>query len=319
MDINFCHSLEKAMQDKGFYIKGNINYQKEGIQRFRDANRKKGRDLFVILHGHNGATFGDWHDEYNWVTWWLNSNTHKPTAAELTERHERQQTMQRVKQHKRNQAIYRATRFWHGTISDNAAYNHPYIRRKGITPYTAKVIESRRCIKDLLIVPIRNVDFELQTIQVIRANGFKRCWRGTTYKDNMIWLHPKLPANYKGVIWVCEGYATGCSIFKATSEPTICALSASNLVSVAILLRRAYVHACIKIAADNDFLTPTPPGNVGVNNGRLASSMTGASLHYPIFENIEGLDLNKKPSDYNDLHALTDKEEVRRQLILIRE
>jgi len=312
MDINFCHALETAMSHSGVNIKGTIDYNKEGFQRFQDAKRPKGKDLFVIIHGDFGATFGDWHDEANWVKWFVKGKSYRPTVSEIRERQESNLQMRRLRETKRQQAIYRAKRFWHNTITDDSVYTHPYIVRKQINPYCAKAIVKRRGIKNLLIIPIRDINYELQSVQVIKHDGFKRPYKGTTYKNNMIWLSmPPLPT-YKGVIRLCEGYATGCSIMQAIGGVVICALSANNLPSIATLLRQKYPDAMIKMCADNDCWGKENPG---LDYACMASISSNAFIYCPKFPDQHN---NKKLTDFNDLFVLSGHEEVKRQLILIR-
>lgn len=314
---DFAIALEQAMLEAGFRIKGTIDFNRlDSIQRFQDALKPKGKDIFVILHGLRGATFGSWHDKDHWITWWADSKrTYLPTREQVYERAMQKLAMEERANHMRQMAIRRATNFWYNhpvRLVDDYAPSHPYVRKKRITPYYSKAIKRERWIREVLILPIRDINYELQSVQVIKANGFKRCWKGTTYKDNMIWLSYPLPLAYKGIIYVCEGYATACTIYQASGKPTICALNAGNLLSVCFQLRRKYPNACVKIAADNDF---TKQENTGLRVGREVAIRVGISLHYPIFH---GLCVEGHPSDFNDLAALTDMECVKKQLLLIR-
>ena len=128
----------------------------------------------------------------------------------------------------------------------------------------------------------------------------------------MIWLSPEPSLDYKGVIRICEGWSTGCTIYSITKSPVVCALNAYNLPKIAVLIGRKYHDAFGKICADND---QWGKENVGLIQGRLAAGATGMSLHYPIFD---GMETSRKPTDFNDLFLMTDGEQTKRQLILIR-
>jgi putative DNA primase/helicase len=51
---------------------------------------------------------------------------------------------------------------------------------------------------------------------------------------------------------VCEGFATGASLFEVTGIPVLVALDAGNLESVAMAARSLWPDATIVIAGDND-------------------------------------------------------------------
>lgn len=306
---DFLYQLNNALSAHNISIKGNIRPNIDRIQRFKDLNSSHGgKDIFIALHGDKGATFGDWHDQSGWVTWWMNS-THKISLEERREREYQRMLMDELNRKRRDHAVKRAEKYWLSCIAEDTVKQHHYILKKKINPYYAKSIVKNRWIKNILLIPVRDIDYQFQSVQIIKSNGFKRLWKGTSSKNNMIWLSLKLPENYNGVIRVCEGYATGCTIFQVTQQPVICAINAYNMVDIITQLKRRYIHANIKICADNDgHLTD----NIGLKMGRLASGIAAGNLHYPIFNSGE------KPSDFNDLYCLMGKEECKKQLIAVR-
>jgi phage/plasmid primase-like uncharacterized protein len=149
-------------------------------------------------------------------------------------------------------------------------------------------------------------------VQIIKPNGFKKLWTGTSQKERMIWISDVIPRNYSGVIRICEGYATGCTIYQITQSPVICAINAHNLTPIAIEVKQKYINAIVKICADND---QWGKENTGMAHASFACRQTGASLQYPVFD---GLNIDNKPTDFNDLFVLTDRETVKKQLVIIR-
>lgn len=307
---DFLWQLERALEAHNIAINGNIKLNTSKFQRFRNLNSKsRGSNVFIKLHGDQGATFGDWNDQDNWITWWAGEKI-KPNYYERQQREIERQQLERYQQQRRAHANERARQFWYTHKANADPREHAYALRKNITPYYAKCVKHDRWIKDVLIVPIRDINYELQTIQIIKPNGFKRPWKGTTYKNNMVWLCLDLPDNYQGIIRVCEGYATGCTIFHVTgAQPVVCALNAYNILNVATLLKRKYVHANIKICADNDIFGKV---NTGLNYGSTAAKITGGGLHYPVFPETYHA---YKPTDYNDLYNLFGFDETKKQLI----
>lgn len=183
---------------------------------------------------------------------------------------------------------------------------HHYVLRKGIYPHTA------RLVRGMLVLPICDIEGDIQSLQFIRKNGFKQFKTGAPTAEGMIWLGGHQSPDFSGVIRLCEGWSTGCTIYSATKSPVVCALNAYNLVKVARLFRTYYTKAHVKICADND---QWGKKNVGLDCGNQASKENGFALHYPVFE---GDHTFTKPTDFNDLYLLGGADALRRQLITIR-
>jgi putative DNA primase/helicase len=306
---DFASELEDKMHDRNFHIRGKINYHAFGKwQRFSDATKgKRAKDLFVLIfEGLRGATFGDWHYPDDWYTHW-NGALPKPTVNDMNEI-KKQQDIRRVEQnYERAKHEWRAKEFFHKFYCSEYTDEHPYVLRKRIRAYYSRQVRS------WLLVPVRDIDYQFKTVQIIKPNGFKRLWKGTSQLNNMIWLSEPLEHSYDGVIRICEGYATGCTIYEAIGSPVICAINANNLVATTILLRRKFVKATIRICADNDQWIKD---NVGLKYAREAIKLTGASLTYPTFDHLK---YEEKPTDFNDLMCLNGIEDVERQLMLIKD
>lgn len=310
------------MHEHGIHIAGRIDYHcinKHGIanpivQRFKDSTRPgtKGKNLFVILWDNEDATFGDWRNEQGWVYWRLNASSSRAplSYSEQRKRQEAAWALQQHQQFKKARCIARAWRKWNkAEVWCWSTKEHPYVVKKRIRAYYARVIVRQRWIKDVLLVPIRDINYQFQGLQVIKANGFKRFWKGMTFKGNMIWLSEKLNADYRGNIYICEGYATGCSIYEAVGSPVVCALNNYNLIIVCELLKTKFRFAKLIVCADNDVWTE---GNPGITCGLTAMKKTGAIGRYPVFDNY---DQSGKPTDFNDLFCLAGVEAVENQII----
>lgn len=308
---DFPTRLESCMASRNFHIRGKINYSITGKwQRFPDATKghKRSRDLFVVLHDHDrGATFGDWHYPDDWYTFWTDSTGKKPTVTELKRRHEDAEKLKVRKALDKAQCELRARALFRMLYVKQWAGDHPYVKAKRIFPYHAKQVRS------WLLVPIHDVHHRLVTLQIIKPDGFKRLWKGTSQKGCMIWLSEPLQYNYEGTILVCEGYSTGCTLRRVSDWPVVCALNANNIFHTVQLLRQKFLHACIKICADNDQWNERE--NTGLVNSNFTTRQFGITQTWPEFD---GLDVSQKPTDFNDLYALTHSEEVKRQIIINR-
>jgi putative DNA primase/helicase len=168
-------------------------------------------------------------------------------------------------------------------------------------------------IRSWLLVPVHDIDHNFVTLQIIKPDGFKRLWKGTSQKNNMMWLCDlPLDKRYEGIIRVCEGYATGCTIREITKSPVVCAINANNLLNTVVQLRQNFIHADIRICADNDAYGEI---NSGLLHGKNAAKRTGSTLYFPTFE---GCCIDKKPTDFNDLFILAGKDLVKEILSIPR-
>lgn len=101
---------------------------------------------------------------------------------------------------------------------------------------------------DILIVPMRDIDEKLWSFQQIQADGVKKFLPDSKKNDLMLRLGP--PSSEFS--FVCEGWATGASVFISTGVTTYVAFTASNLDSVSEQLKGKYPGIRIVVAGDND-------------------------------------------------------------------
>ena len=152
---------------------------------------------------------------------------------------------------------------------------HPYIKKKRIHPCGARRRAHQLGCPELM-VPIWDGD-ALASIQFISATGNKRFAANTRVKGNYF----VIPGS--DTLAICEGFATGCSLYIGTGYTVYAALSASNLLSVAQRIRKANPKAKMIVAAGHD--------DVGLKNGRQAAKSVNAILIYP----------PESGDDFNDL------------------
>ncbi len=308
--MEFSEKLHNEMEKVGIYIEGDINWMSREFQRFSCKNyRNKKKHLFVVLLN-GGASFGDWRDPSSWKTVWEQS-WRDLNKEEKIRREESIFRLKRERELLQSHAIFRSSlllnhRTWHGETCMAATIDNAYAAKKKVNPYYGLQLRS------YLILPIIDIHHNLQSLQYIKPNGFKQFKKNASPKNGMVWLSEPLPKDYRGVIRVCEGYATGCSIYESIGGPVVCALSASNLESIAIQLRTKYVLSQIKICGDNDYCNKQ---NIGLHHARRAAIFVGGTLHYPIFEESHA---PNKPSDFNDLFCLKGIEETEKQLLITR-
>lgn len=107
-----------------------------------------------------------------------------------------------------------------------------------------------------------------------------------------------------GVVLLCEGFATGASLRKATGLPVVVAFDAGNLTPVAMDIHKAHrKDVRILVCADDDYATLAKSGkNPGLDAARTAALAVEGAVVWPIFPGERPAD-RKGPTDFNDLHT----------------
>ena len=131
---------------------------------------------------------------------------------------------------------------------------HPYIERKGLSGLHNARIEHG--IGSLLI-PVWVHGQGLVNLQRITADGTKRPLKGGRVRGAYSLIGSLEDANR---VLVCEGWATGATLWELHALPVIVAFNAGNLMSVCGTVRELLPEAQIIIAADNDRQTQGNPG-----------------------------------------------------------
>ena len=277
--------------DQAFYQVGLEMPQKagKGIVRF-STNGKRGDTagwLSPFPDG-TGAAFGDWRTGDSWC--WQQSApdgkqfdaaeiaTLKAKAAEQIKKAEADREAEYLKAAKRAEdCLTRCA----------PASDHPYLERKGIEPCGAFISDEK------LVIPVYGQD-GIQSLQTITGDGEKRFLPG----GRMSGGHYIIEGNPDTIV-ICEGFATGASINKATGLQVAVAFSASNLKVVSQLMRERHQEAKIVVAGDDD--------ETGIKAAREAAEAVAGVAVFPYH------DLTKK--DFNDLANETGPGAVKAAII----
>ena len=191
---------------------------------------------------------------------------------------------------RQQQARQTAAALWQAAAP---AMQHEYLAHKGIQPHGA------RCDGQRLVIPLRDVDGTLHSLQTIAPDGDKRFLPG----GRVAGCYHSM-GKPQGVLVVCEGFATGASIHEATGHAVAVAFNAGNLLPVAQALHGKYPALRIVVAADDDWHTD---GNPGLTKAAEAAQAVGGNLSKPDF----GDSRPEKATDFNDLHQLRGLDAVK--------
>jgi len=164
----------------------------------------------------------------------------------------------------------RAAKLW--ARSAPPGNDHNYLVRKGVRAYGIRQLRSQ------LVIPLRDVNGDLHSLQFIGADGRKTLLTGGRKRGCYHAI-----GRPERALCVCEGYATGATIHMATGHATAVAFDAGNLEPVARALRGKFPRLPMLICADNDTGTPGNPGLTAANAAALA---VGAAVAVPTFTEV---------------------------------
>jgi len=282
------NSLENQVMDAGY---GNLSLTCDGeIHRFIPPHSKKPDGWYVVNEagGVHIVSIGNWKDGTS--DCFCDKDTKQFSTPERQQYQEavkhNQEKIEKDKEARQENAKQHANELWNNASSSELT-QHSYLLKKKVLPY------GLRLDNDCLLVPLRDSSGDLCSIQRIYSNSNKRFFAGGKVKGCY-----HLIGKPKNGIVLCEGYATGASIREATGEAVAVCFDAGNLKDAGLAIRSKYPNIEIVIASDNDQFNAT---NTGKLKGQEVAQLIEAKMVFPVFKDS---DLDKKPTDFNDLHTL---------------
>lgn len=218
---------------------------------------------------------------------------------------EREAVEKAAKRQARIDAAAKAQSIWdNAKPADN---DHPYLLNKNVSALTL-----RQDKHDNLIIPMHYYNAEskqttLVNVQTIAPDSEKLFLKGGLVSGayHVIGTDAMLVG---GIVLLCEGYATGASVFDAMgySLPVIVAFNAHNLIPVAKSIRAQYPDHRIIICADDDTATaikmrdkdiadgkepkPLVEYNAGIRDARDAAIAISGEMVTPNFDLLDSKD-----------------------------
>jgi phage/plasmid primase-like uncharacterized protein len=143
--------------------------------------------------------------------------------------------------------------FLKAKADSNAYFNHlsadqptPYMLKKKV-PHLGT-----RHINDVLVVPVRDVNDAIWSLQYIYPDGSKIFYPGSNLKGGMLRLGPEPPVNPENTVYLSEGYATAASVHLSSGCPVYVCFSTGNIPRVYNILKEYHPDWDIVVAGDND-------------------------------------------------------------------
>jgi phage/plasmid primase-like uncharacterized protein len=167
-----------------------------------------------------------------------------------------------------------------------------YLLKKGVGYYGIRF----RCTEfgKVAIIPMRDVEGQLWSYQIINADGSKRYARDVETKSLLHMLHKPINGFPIGI---AESYVTAATCFELTGLAMVTAFCANNLKAVGVVLRAKFPKSQIIVFGDND-------RHLQENKGKMAATAVknelGIVCRVAIPE-FDGYPHEKEFSDWNDL------------------
>jgi len=259
------------------------------IHRFHvPGDRTGSRNGWYVLYldGIASGAFGSWKASSS-RTWSSRAPADAREVEQLRQRIEQAKRQREAEQHQRQQAAAERTgRLWCGAGSADST--HPYLIAKGVKAY------GLRQRGDELLVPLIHAG-RVVNLQRIARDGAKRFLFGGRVAGC---YSPIGSLEDGGLLYVCEGWATGATLHEHTGAAVACALNAGNLLDAGRQLRRRYPNAQLVFAGDDDRQTAAEgKGNPGRTAANAAAVAVGGQVVFPEWPAEAPLSL----SDFNDL------------------
>ena len=290
--INF----KQAMQNAGIEASAEI-IADGSLHRFTiSGDKARSVNGWYVLHTDDPAagSFGCWKRGISET--WCGKSHQTMTLAEKAAYAAKMEAVKLLREEVREK-IQAECRGWcadaWGKAKDATNANH-YLKLKGINAYGVKAF------KDTLLIPVRDMAGTIHGLQFIAPDGNKVFKTGTNKAGHFF----KIGNSKDNTVIICEGYATGASIYQATGHAIVIAFDSGNLAAVSQVIRLKFPDMKIIIAADDDYATE---GNPGLTKATEAAKAVNGLLAVPIFPDKRGT----KDSDFNDLARLVSSDAVK--------
>lgn len=263
------------------------------IHRFSTDDSKIADDAgWYIAYGGEvpAGVFGDWRAQTKEL--W-----HCDMGTELTpddlyrirqEQQEAMKEMQEARERVASASAETAENVWQN--SEPASDDHAYLSRKKVKAHGIRQKDKK------LVIPLYNAEGKMSSLQFIAEDGTKRFLSGGASKG--CWFLIGDMEENASKAYLCEGYATGASVYEASGVPVFIAFSAGNLASVATMIKEHQPSLALTIVADND------ESGTGEKAAEFAASKSGARVRL-IPE--AGMDANDYAASGRDLKAFLEE------------
>lgn len=308
---------------EGFSPPHSIELDTKDFVRFDAPGDKAGRHngFYKVRSGdYPAGWFGDWktNEQHFWKYFSESELSEKEKKALNAEQRRLKNEAQVEKEAVWAERAEDARSIWDKASPD--VEGHPYCERKSIEPPKGLRLHQAKDGTQLIVVPMWLFDMNgqprLQNLQYIAPDGSKRFMKGARIDGCFFSLRGSSDHN---VILLCEGVATGYTLWRATGLSVVVAFNSGNLVKVARELKLWRPMTDIVVCADDDVTAPDdwdekgrgrPWVNVGAKSGQRAAKTVEGRLVFPKF--AQGA--SRSRTDFNDLERVESLDVVNKQV-----
>ena len=173
--------------------------------------------------------------------WTLSGKREPMTQAMRQQIDSDKQLRKEYQQLQHKDAANKAKFIWSNSKTATRQHEHLYLINKNVQPYGVRLRYAA------LVIPIYDESKAMVNLQMIQPDGEKRFLTGGRKKSCF-----SVIGKGSEIIQICEGWATGASLYESTGHFTVVAMDAGNLEPVAIVIRKLYPASQIIICGDND-------------------------------------------------------------------
>lgn len=180
-----------------------------------------------------------------------------------------------------------------------------YLKRKGLEDCFLFSEEDLgvRFESNTIIVPIRDIDGKIQSIERIFPDGKKLFWKGAKKQGGC-----HVIGKIKDKIYFSEGFATSASIHLATNQACVDCFGLNSIEQVVDLYRGKFPEKELIICGDKN----TSEGSQSERIATEAAKLHSVAIVFPSFSSIDSS--LPPPTDFNDLHTREGLEALRKIL-----
>ena len=292
---NSTSDLRSALQAKGLLVKNII--LDGSIHRVPTRDKPNSLNGWYIgtqsSDGNFICSFGDWRDAHNKS--FYSSFTDKVAEKEFKEQSDKVWNDASIEDRRAyREANLASLKKYEAADSDNV-HLHPYMEAKGIKPLPGMKISNAQ-----IMIPLQNLEKQFVGMQLIDANGMKKFSFKSQPKEGFAFIgtDPDLLPHDSKII-VCEGVATGASLYEATGLP-VAVVWSCTFAPHGVKALRSHTEAEIIVCLDND---------------KSGAGQTAAQKICEEFDNCIDRTPQTAGADYNDIKLMQGVAEVRRQVL----
>ena len=162
-------------------------------------------------------------------------------------------------------------------------FSHEYLQRKAVDRYDGVRLDIN---ENRLVIPLRNIEGKLLSLQWIYADGAKKFYYGAPLEGAFFGIALDRLNNENNILLLAEGYATAAKVHQLTGRPVIATMTCGNFEAVARSIKKKYPTSRLIVMADDDKKTELAKGyNPGLDKARaLVDKKLAIDVAVPPFE-----------------------------------